>query len=566
MTLRPELRRAVKAWAARDPDPETRREIERMLACEDPGLEERFSGRLEFGTAGLRAAMGGGPMRMNRLVVQESATGIARYLLASIPPSRQVAVLVAHDARHHSAAFAVECANVLAEAGLRVVLADGPLPTPVAVFATRNLGCAAGVVITASHNPPADNGLKLYLGDGAQIIPPVDVEIANSIATAQDTPNPSSRTRKGSIDPLDETVVDAYCKATLMRVPRPLAPIRVATSAMHGVGGALLARLLSDAGYRDLSPVERQEMPDPDFPTVAFPNPEEPGATDLLAEQMKVVDAPLGLCLDPDADRVAVLVRDGAGGVRKLTGDEVGSLLGEWLLAEVTTGPDRLVTSSVVSSSLLAKIAAHHGAHHLETLTGFKWLCRPAMEHPEWTQVMAYEEAIGYAIGADVRDKDGLSAALAVAAMASAEHARGRTLLDALDSLHVRHGAHVTQNFSLRYEGSDWRRRRGDALSRLTATPPDELAGNPILDIRRLAADVLRIDLQALRVIVRPSGTEPKLKCYCEATEDVSGRDLAAARSHAADRLRSVREALTALLVGAGPSSTPAGEAVSRSR
>ena len=549
MGVRPDLRRAAEAWTRRDPDPETRAEIERMLADDDPRLGERFRGRLQFGTAGLRAQMGGGPMRMNRLVVRESAEGIADYLLANVPESPARGVFVGHDARRHSADFAAECADILAGAGLRVVLGSGPVPTPVAVFATCHLGCAAGIVITASHNPATDNGLKLYLGDGAQIIPPVDAEVAEAIAAAARSRSRPSVPR-GGVETLPEAAVDAYCRATLARVPRPAAAIRIATSAMHGVGGALLARLLAEAGHRDVARVALQEAPDPDFPTVAFPNPEEPGATDLLAAQMHTVGAHLGLCLDPDADRVAVLVPRPSGHARQLTGDEVGALLGDWLLAEVTAGPDRLVTSSVVSSSLLAKIAAHHGARHAETLTGFKWLSRPAMEHPTWTQVLAYEEAIGYAIGPDVRDKDGLSAALAVASMASAEHARRRTLLDALDALHRLHGAHVTENFSLRYDGGDWRERRDAALARLTAAPPDSLAGDPVRDVRWLAPDVARIDLAALRVIVRPSGTEPKLKCYCEAIEQVGDAGLETARARAGARLRSIRQSLNALLVG----------------
>ena len=552
MATTPELRRAAEDWTRRDPDPRTRAEIERMLADNDPRLEERFSGRLQFGTAGLRAEMGGGPMRMNRLVVRESAVGIADYLLARVPNSPARGVVVGHDARHDSADFAAECAEILVGAGLRVVLGSGPLPTPVVVFATGHLGCAAGVVITASHNPATDNGLKLYLGDGAQIIPPVDADIAEAIAEAARSRSRPSVPR-GEVERLADGTVDAYCRATLARVPRPAAPIRLATSAMHGVGGEMLARLLSEAGHRDVAPVALQEAPDPDFPTVAFPNPEEPGATDLLAAQMRTVGAHLGLCLDPDADRVAVLVPRLSEQIRQLTGDEVGALLGDWLLADVTSGPDRLVTSSVVSSSLLAKIAAHYGAHHAETLTGFKWLSRPAMEHPTWTQVLAYEEAIGYAIGANVRDKDGLSAALAVASMASAEHARGRSLVDRLDDLHRLHGAHVTENFSLRYEGGDWRERRDAALARLTAVAPDSLAGEPILDVRWLAPDVARIDLAALRVIVRPSGTEPKLKCYCEAIERVGEAGLETARALAGERLRSIHQALDTLLVGSEP-------------
>lgn len=547
----PDLERRAREWLARDPDPETRAELEALLAAGDaPALEERFAGRLAFGTAGLRGPMGAGPARMNRAVVRESAAGIARHLLDAVPDAREGGVVVAHDARHRSAAFAADCAEVVAGHGLPVALGGGPLPTPVAVFAIRRLGAAAGVVVTASHNPPADNGLKLYLGDGAQIAPPVDAMVAAAIDAVAADGRVLPGGPRARIAPLAAEVVDAYVEDALGRVPPPAAPLRIATSAMHGVGGALLARLLDAAGHRDVHPVPEQERPDPDFPTVASPNPEEPGATDLLAGLMREAGAPLGLALDPDADRLAVLVRAPDGGAIQLTGDEVGALLGEWLLGEVTSGPGRLVVSSVVSSSLLARIAEAHGAEHRETLTGFKWLSRPAIEHPELTQVLAYEEAIGYAIGPQARDKDGLTAALAVAAMACAAAARGRTLLDGLDDLHRRHGVHVTDNFSLRDEAPGGRGRGAELVARLAEDPPAAVGDLRALAVRRLADDVLRIDLEGgARVIVRPSGTEPKLKCYCEAVEAAADGDLTAARRRARWTLAAVREGLRGLLL-----------------
>jgi phosphomannomutase len=545
------LREAVERWIARDPDPQTRAELQALLAANDAGtLRERFSGRLAFGTAGIRAAMVAGPMGMNRVVVRESAAGIARHLLARVPDARDRGVVVAHDARHRSDRFALDCAEILAAHGIRVVLETHPLPTPVGVFAIRHLGCAAGIVVTASHNPPADNGMKLYLDDGAQIVPPADAEVAAAIdAVARDGILAPPAAGPAPVEPLGQDVVDAYCRLTLSRVPPPATVIRIATSAMHGVGGALLARLLAAAGHEGVHPVAEQERPDPDFPTAPFPNPEEPGATDLLAARMRATRADLGLAVDPDADRVAVLVRGRDGAPRQLTGDDVGALLGEWLLAEVTSGPDRLVVTTVVSSSLLARIAAAHGAHHAETLTGFKWLSRPAMQHPEWTQVLAYEEAIGYAIGPDARDKDGLSAAVAVAAMAAAETARNRTLLDALDDLHRRHGAHVTDNFSMRDDRPGARERRDALLARLGTSPPARIGPGAVRDVRRLAADVLRIDLAGdVRVVVRPSGTEPKLKCYVEAVEPAGDGDVEAARSRARERLAATRAGLVDLL------------------
>jgi phosphomannomutase len=545
-------RARAEQWIALDPDPETRAELEGLLAVgDDDALAERFAGRLAFGTAGLRGAMGAGPMRMNRLVVRQSAAGIARHLLAEVDDAARRGVVVAHDARHRSGVFADDCAEVLSAHGIRVILREAPAPTPVGVFAIRHLGCAAGIVVTASHNPAADNGLKLYMGDGAQIVPPTDGMVAAAIdAVVADGVLVAGHRRPGPVEPMGEEVIDAYRAATLARVPPPAAPIRIATTATHGVGGALLSELLAAAGHHDVHPVAAQERPDPDFPTVAFPNPEEPGVTDLLAARMRDCGADLGLALDPDADRVAVLAPIDASHTRQLTGDDVGALLGDWLLGSVTSGPRRLVVSSVVSSSLLARIAEHHGARHAETLTGFKWLSRPAMEDPGSVQVLAYEEAIGYAIGPDVRDKDGISAALAVASMAAAARAAGRTILDELDDLHRRHGAHVTDNFSLRDEAPGGAARRAALVERLIADPPARVGALATTGVRALAPDVLRIDLEAgVRVIVRPSGTEPKLKCYCEAVEPVPDGDVAAARERARARLADVRAGLTASLL-----------------
>ena len=310
-------------------------------------------------------------------------------------------------------------------------------------------------------------------------------------------------------------------------------------------------RLLRDARFDDVFPVHEQIDPDPDFRTVAFPNPEEPGATDMLMRRMEAERAHVGLALDPDADRVAV-VAPHDDGPRQLTGDEVGALLGEWLLADVTSGSDRLTVTSVVSSSLLARIAAHHGAHHEETLTGFKWLSRPALRHREWKQVLAYEESIGYAIGPTVRDKDGLSGALAVASLVSALRARGRTLWDLLDDVYERHGVFLTENFSVRDDSPGAAERRKRFVATMAVDPPTDIAGSPVRSAEALAPDVLRMELDGdVRVIIRPSGTEPKLKCYCQVREPVAGRDdLQAARERGRVRLATVHDAVTALLTG----------------
>lgn len=537
----------VHDWIATDPDADDRRELQDLV---DAGawdqLNERFSNRIAFGTAGLRAPMMAGPSGMNRLVVRQSAAGIARYLDQQ-GDTRDVVII--HDARHRSALFAADCAEVIAAHGRRVVLSDGPLPTPVGVFAVQHLNAAAAVVITASHNPPQDNGLKLFMSDAAQIVPPVDEHVAAQIdAVVADgiilPDGPSA-----AVATLEPSVVDAYLASVRERYPAPAQAITVAMTAMHGVGGRFLRGLLQDIGHEVHSVAEQQD-PDPDFPTVSFPNPEELGATDRLAQRVLDTGAAVGLALDPDADRAAVVVPDGDG-VRQLTGDEVGALLGEWLLAEVTSGDDCLVATTVVSSSRLGRIAARHGAHYAETLTGFKWLSRPGLDTPEWTQVLAYEEAIGYAIGDDVHDKDGISAAVGMAALVAALVARGESVPQMLNRLDTLDGAHVTRNFSLRYEGLGWRERRDATVAQLVAAPPDRVGASAVSEVTRLAPDVLRVVLDGgLRVVVRPSGTEPKLKCYCEAVEPVGDGTVEDARARASRRLDDVEAALRDLLGG----------------
>lgn len=550
MSIDPDLAATVRAWIAIDPDPETRAELEGMLERgERDLLAERFDGRVAFGTAGLRSGMYGGPTGMNRLVVRQAAAGIARHLLADLPDARTRGVVVTHDARHRSDVFARDAADVIAAHGIPVTLGELAWPTPVGVFAVRHLGCAAGIVVTASHNPAADNGMKLFMGDGAQIAPPTDAAVAAQIdAVVADGVVAPVGGGAAAVTSLGDDVIDAYKVAVLARVPAPASQVPIAITAMHGVGGALLEELLATAGHESVAVVAEQQLPDPDFPTVGFPNPEEAGATDMLMAQMEHSGSVIGLALDPDADRVAVCIIDG-GRPRQLTGDEVGGLLGEWLLQEVTDGPNRLVVTTVVSSSRLQKIAARHGVHSAQTLTGFKWLARAALESPDLRQVLAYEEAIGYAVGADVFDKDGIGAALAVASMAAAYAGRGTTLADQLDQLDRLDGAHVTANFSLRYEGLGWRERRDATVARLVSHPPRQIGSDHVERVELLAPDVLRIELGGgVRVLIRPSGTEPKLKCYCEAVETVADGDVAGARSHARTRLSVLRSALQGIL------------------
>ncbi|HEX4902921.1 MAG TPA: phospho-sugar mutase, partial [Acidimicrobiales bacterium] len=420
-----DLRAAVVAWQADDPDPDTVAELDALLAAGDDGaLHERFGARLEFGTAGLRGAVGAGPNRMNRVVVRRAAAALCRWL---DDHGWAGPVVVGRDARHGSAAFAADTAAVIAGAGRPVVLAPGPVPTPVVAFAVRHVGAAAGVVVTASHNPPGDNGYKVYAGDGAQIVPPWDVEIAAHMdAIDRVGALPLAAPDDPLITSLGDDVIDAYVDgAAGLRVADVAVDLRVAYTPLHGVGLDVLRRAFERAGLPSPAVVEAQAAPDPDFPTVAFPNPEEPGAMDRLLELADEAGADVAIANDPDADRLAVAVpgpRAGLDGWRVLTGDELGLLLADHLLRH-TSGPDRLLVTTVVSSSALGAMASVHGVGFVETLTGFKWLARAAMARPDLRPLLGYEEALGYSVGSLVRDKDGIGAAVvaveAVAALAA---------------------------------------------------------------------------------------------------------------------------------------------------
>ncbi|GAA4515178.1 phospho-sugar mutase [Actinoallomurus oryzae] len=535
-------RARAEAWLDQDPDPETRAELRALL--DDPAaLAERFGAKLEFGTAGLRGALGAGPNRMNRVTVMRAAAGLAAVLTSRDDlqeSSGGVSVVIGYDARHKSDVFAEDSAAVLSGAGITVHLMPRPLPTPVLAYAVRHLGCAAGIMVTASHNPPQDNGYKVYWEDGAQIIPPLDREISTAIdAVGRVDELPRDTGRRV----LDETIVEAYLRS-LARLPLGTArDVTAAYTPLHGVGGEVLSRAFAWCGFPEPSVVAEQAVPDPDFPTVAFPNPEEPGAMDLALALGKGRD--LVIANDPDADRCAV-----AAGGRMLTGDEVGGLLAEYVLRH-TDGPDRLVATTIVSSSLLRKIAAEHGVRYAETLTGFKWIMKAGTDRDRL--VYGYEEALGYSVGGDdgvpVHDKDGVGAALTVAAMAASAKESGRTLLDLLDDQARRYGLHATAQLSVRVEDLSV---ITDAMVRLRQSPPGELAGRTVTEIDDLAegldglppADVVRLRLSGGgRVIVRPSGTEPKLKCYLEVVVPVT-TSVDEARTKAAADLTALREAV----------------------
>jgi phosphomannomutase len=535
----------ARTWLDQDPDPETRDELAKLIEAGDAAeLGARFAGTLQFGTAGLRGELGAGPMRMNRAVVIRAAAGLAAYLKAK--GQGDGLVVVGYDARHKSADFARDTAAVMVGAGLRAAVLPRPLPTPVLAFAIRHLGAVAGVEVTASHNPPRDNGYKVYLGDGSQIVPPADAEIAagiDAVGSLHDVPRPDA-----GWEILGDDVLDAYLARTdAVLAPGSARTARTVYTAMHGVGRDTLLAAFDRAGFPAPVLVAEQAEPDPDFPTVAFPNPEEPGAMDLsFATAARTPGCDLIIANDPDADRCAVAVPDAgsAGGWRMLRGDEVGALLAAHLVAR---GAHGVLAESIVSSSLLGRIAEAAGLPYEETLTGFKWIARvDGLRY-------GYEEALGYCVDPEgVRDKDGITAALLVAELASGLKEQGRTLLDALDDLALAHGLHATDQLSVRVADLSL---IADAMRRLRETPPTALAGLPVTRAEDLTAgtaalpptDGLRYTLPGARVIVRPSGTEPKLKCYLEAVVPVGDRAaLPAAHAEAAERLASLKRDLAA--------------------
>jgi len=532
MTAREWTSTVAQEWIAHDPDPKTAAELRE---CSEADLDDRFAHPLTFGTAGLRGPLRAGPNGMNLAVVLRATWAVAKVLKDRGLQGHEV--VVGRDARHGSDEFALAAAEVFAAQGFSPQLMFTAVPTPIVAFAVRHGGAVAGIQITASHNPPTDNGYKVYFDDGFPIVPPVDEEIERAMV---DAPH-ADEIRRKSVTPSGVDVVQRYIERAA-QVRHTHGSVRVAITPMHGVGGEFVLDAMVRAGFTDVHVVDSQFAPDPDFPTVALPNPEEPGATDALLQLAADVDADIAVALDPDADRCAVGVPT-PDGWRMLSGDETGWLLGDYILAQIEPGPvmsATVVANSVVSSRMLAAIAAEHGACHVETLTGFKWLSRADRDLPACTLVYAYEEAIGHCVDpASVRDKDGISAAVLVCDLAVALRNRGYTLLDALDDLARRHGVHTTAAVSRRVANT----AEAEAMmNRLRTTPPGELAGFEVrLTDLRQGSGPLRTDAVVLscgdnettiRVVVRPSGTEPKVKCYIEVRcADV--RDLSEARLRA---------------------------------
>jgi len=518
------LKSEVETWIADDPDPQTAGELQRALAASDEELLKKyFNGFLQFGTAGLRGPVGPGPSSMNRAVVGRTAAGIAAYMKSHGMKS----VVVGQDARHGSAEFTQESASILSGAGMDVYVLPRPLPTPVLAFATQYLKCDIGIMVTASHNPREDNGYKVYVGPSAdginyacsQIISPTDQLIANEITLVKSL---KSHPRGENWTIVGEEVITEYVMRTAQLAPRP-GDLKIVYTAMHGVGTETVQRVFNHAGFATLILVDEQCTPDPDFPTVAFPNPEEPGAIDLALKKARDFGAELVIANDPDADRCAVAINDPKNGWRMLRGDELGIIFGEWI---ARTKPSGTFATSIVSSSALQKISAHYGIDYMEVLTGFKWLAKIE------DLAFGYEEAIGYAVDSEnVNDKDGISAAIFLAQIAMDLKREGLTLTDLLDKVWARHGFHGTEQISIRVSDLSEITR---LLARLRQNPPQEIAGRSVEAINDLAAptnalpptDGLRIWLAGgIRVIVRPSGTEAKLKCYIEvvtATSDES--------------------------------------------
>lgn len=594
MTDDPALRAAAEAWLAADPDSRTRAELESLLAAARTDaaaaadLRRLFGGRLRFGTAGLRAPLGVGPRRMNRVVVRSATTAV----MATLPAGARV--VVGHDARRNSDVFASDVAELVAAAGGEALVL-GQVPTPVAAHAVVDLAADAGVVITASHNPPGDNGYKLYDATGAQIVPPTDAVVEAHMAKAEPPPRePPEASSGGSVRHIGSEAIARYLTditRCLARVPQPVESLRVVYTPLHGVGARVLLALFERLGLPAPAVVACQAAPDGDFPTVTLPNPEEPGALDAAFASADELKADLVIANDPDADRLAVAVPV-AGGWRRLTGDELGVLLADCLLrrrSAIGASDPALMATTVVSSRMLRALAAEARVAHAETLTGFKWIARAADGRPE-RLLFGYEEALGYAVCEAVRDKDGLSAAALAVQLAAELRAEDSSLLERLDDLHRRHGVHATGQVTVRFPPSEAAAGPAAATDRLRAHPPQDIAGRAVAAMTDFSTrpagagsdqaaagrsaggrapasgatgephgsvaaqplpttDMLAYELDGGdRVIVRPSGTEPKLKVYLETIEETTGGDLAAARRRGDERLELLGAAMRAMV------------------
>ena len=570
------LEAAARRWLAEDPDPDTKRELEAILEAGDTAeLTERFGARLEFGTAGLRGLLGAGPNRMNRALVRRVTAGLAGYLLETDPACREWGVVVGYDGRHMSPEFAEDTAAVLAGAGIPAHVFTELAPTPLIAFAVTALGAAAGVMVTASHNPPAYNGYKVYWQNGAQIIPPHDKGISAAIDAVGPLPSiplmdADPAAALGLFRPVSETVSDAYLQGLLdlRRRPDHAGTMSIVYTPLHGVGAAWVQRVFHAAGYGGLVVVPEQAAPDGDFPTVEFPNPEEPGAMDLSLALAREKDADLILANDPDADRLAVIVRDGEGGYRPLSGNEIGILLAHYLLSHRESVAPSLVCTTIVSTGLLQRVADRFGAGYAETLTGFKWIANAAIDRKRADGsefVFGFEEALGYTVGELVRDKDGVGAALVFAELAEWCRSENRGVLDYLRGIFAEFGYYGSLQKGLTYPGAEGLARIADMMQSLRSDPPTAVGGSPVVEIADIAdgtvldvptggrsavdlpsSNVLRYRLEdGTRILVRPSGTEPKIKFYLEVVDRLSADEaLPDVEARAAARLEAHLDSL----------------------
>lgn len=554
MAISPALKERVLAWQAEDPDPTTQAELQELLdAGSGDVLEERFSGMIQFGTAGLRGLLGAGPQRMNRCVVQRATAGFCRYLIKTVPDAKERGICIGYDARRMSREFAEDVAGVVAGHGIVAHLFEEQTPTPLVGFAVLDLNAAGGVVITASHNPPDYNGYKVFWGNGAQIITPHDEGIAAEIEAIETLASIEQAPKSELIRAVSPDVKERYLVGVQKAQRHPELPrdLTIAYTAMHGVGGACIKETFKRAGYTTLYDVASQAEPDGMFPTVSFPNPEEDGAMDLVLETAAKHNADLVLANDPDADRLAASVlHDGKYVV--LTGNEIGCLLTHYLL-ENSTGDDRLVLCSVVSSPMLLSIGKAHNVRAEQTLTGHKWVQNRSLELEAegYRYIFGFEEALGYGIDTLVRDKDGISAALCLADMAVFCKSQGKTLVDELEVMARRYGLFLSDQISIVLPGADGRAQIEGRMQAARENPPKSLGGKAIIATqdfqtgKRITADgdvsdltfppanVVLFELEGNhRAMLRPSGTEPKIKHYIDVCIEIQeGESIGDARA-----------------------------------
>ena len=549
-----QARDIAKEWLECEPDLKNREEIEALLAGPESELIQRFTGHLEFGTAGLRGPLGAGPQRMNRPLVQMTAAAIAQRLLEDDQKESPL-VVVGFDARKQSDVFASDTARVLANQNIRCVLLPKALPTPVLAFSVLQINASAGIMVTASHNPRQDNGYKVYWKDGAQINAPLDKEISTYLDGIK--PN------EVKLAPLDSPLItfdegnllEQYLDMAASCVSKvPDSELKIMYTPIHGVGKDTLIEAFTKSGFSSVDVVTEQADPDPDFPTVEFPNPEVPGTLDLALAEAKKMHADLVLANDPDADRLAVVVPDGEAW-RTFNGNEIGALLAEHLLRS-SEGSGRLVVTTIVSSRMLKEIPKHHGGHYEETLTGFKWIMRPGIDSREKNFIFGYEEALGFAVGDHVHDKDGITSALVFAELAAEAKQQGKSVVDCLHDLWVRHGVHVTGQITHRFEGSEGADVMMQIMNLVRQNPPQKIGSCDVEEVTDFLSqesglpptNAVALETGQSRVVVRPSGTEPLIKIYAEVVTPVGDKGVDEAQKLAETELEDALKSVSDLL------------------